>query len=248
MPFQTGGAAGVKTLSDLQIDVDKDWKAHGIYNLGDLTPKVDGAYNLGSSGVQFDTIYANVGPPPGADSIGRKELKKPAVDSAYLFDNAVTSPKMASDSIYKRHFRTGTVENAYLVNDSITSNALGALTGGGAAALGGSRDISLAAGDVDTVYLANNAVDNAKLDNATRFTMNGIKTTGQISVAADGAYNLASSAYQFNAVYSRNVTVGDIRMGNEWKITEHPEYGIALESPEGVIHRIELKEEDEGGD
>jgi len=104
MPFQTGGAAGVTTLSDLQIDVDKDWKAHGIYNLGDLTPKVDGAYNL------------------------------------------------------------------------------------------------------------------------------------------------ASSAYQFNAVYSRNVTVGDIRMGNEWKITEHPEYGVALESPEGVIHRIELEEENEGGD
>jgi len=64
MPFQTGGAAGVTTLSDLEIDIDKDWKAHGIYNLGDLTPKVDGAYNIGTSSVQFDTVYANAGPPP----------------------------------------------------------------------------------------------------------------------------------------------------------------------------------------
>ena len=39
MPFQTGGAAGVTTLSDLQIDVDKDWRAHSIYNLGDITPE-----------------------------------------------------------------------------------------------------------------------------------------------------------------------------------------------------------------
>jgi len=38
MPFQTRGA-GVTTLSDLEINVDKDWKAHGIYNLGDLTRK-----------------------------------------------------------------------------------------------------------------------------------------------------------------------------------------------------------------
>jgi len=93
MPFQTGGA-GVTTLSDLQIDVDKDWKAHGIYNLGDLTPKVDGAYNIGTSGTEFDTIYANAGPPPGADSIGKEELKEPAVDSAYIFDDAVTSAKV----------------------------------------------------------------------------------------------------------------------------------------------------------
>jgi len=32
MPFQTGGAAGVTTLSDLQIDVDKDWKGYSILN------------------------------------------------------------------------------------------------------------------------------------------------------------------------------------------------------------------------
>jgi len=61
MPFQTGGAAGgVKTLSDLQIDTDKDWKAHGIYNLGDLTPKVDGAYSLGDPSARFDTVYAGL--------------------------------------------------------------------------------------------------------------------------------------------------------------------------------------------
>jgi len=61
MPFQTGGA-GVTTLSDLEINVDKDWKAHGIYNLGDLTPKVDGAYNIGDSATQFDTVYGSTFP------------------------------------------------------------------------------------------------------------------------------------------------------------------------------------------
>jgi len=53
---------GVKTLSELQIDTDKDWKAHGIYNLGDLTPKVDGAYNIGDSATQFDTVYGSTFP------------------------------------------------------------------------------------------------------------------------------------------------------------------------------------------
>jgi len=114
-------SVGVTTLSDLKIDVDKDWKAHGIYNLGDLTPKVDGAYNIGSSAVQFDTVYAKAGPPPGADSVGREQLKEPAVDSAYLFDNAVTSPKMASDSIYKRHLRTGVVDTSYLADNAATA-------------------------------------------------------------------------------------------------------------------------------
>jgi len=87
-------AFGIKTLSDLQIDVDKDWRAHGIYNLGDLTPKVDRAYNIGSPAAEFDTIYAKAGPPPGADSIGREELREPAVDTAYLYDNAATSAKV----------------------------------------------------------------------------------------------------------------------------------------------------------
>jgi len=93
MPFQTGGA-GVTTLSDLQIDVDKDWKAHDIRYLGDLTPKVDGAYNIGGPNTQFDTVYANAGPPPGADSIGKEELKTGVVDTSYLTDNAATTAKV----------------------------------------------------------------------------------------------------------------------------------------------------------
>ena len=62
MPFETGGVAGVKTLSDLEIDVDKNWAAHDIYNLGDLTPKVDGAYNIGDSATRFDTVYGSTFP------------------------------------------------------------------------------------------------------------------------------------------------------------------------------------------
>jgi len=94
MPFQTGGA-GVTTLSDLQIDVDKDWKAHNVYNFGDLIPKVDGAYNIGSPTAGFDTVYAKAGPPPGADTVGKKELKKPAVDTSYLYDGSVNIVKVS---------------------------------------------------------------------------------------------------------------------------------------------------------
>jgi len=91
MPFQTGGAAGgVTTLSDLQIDVDKDWKAHGIYNLGDLTPKVDGAYNLGGSDTKFDTVYAGL----MSDSIYKRNLRTGVVDTSYLTDNAATAAKV----------------------------------------------------------------------------------------------------------------------------------------------------------
>jgi len=89
MPFQAGGA-GVTTLSDLQIDVDKDWKAHGIYNLGDLTPKIDGAYNLGESGTKFDTVYAGL----MSDSIYKRNLRTGVVDTSYLTDNAATTAKV----------------------------------------------------------------------------------------------------------------------------------------------------------
>jgi len=89
MPFQTGGA-GVTTLSDLQIDVDKDWKAHGIYNLGDLTPKVNGAYNLGSSANKFDTVYAGL----MSDSIYKRNLRTGVVDTSYLTDDAATAAKV----------------------------------------------------------------------------------------------------------------------------------------------------------
>jgi len=90
MPFQAGGVGGVKTLSDLEIDVDKDWKAHGIYNLGDLTPKIDGAYNLGESGTKFDTVYAGL----MSDSIYKRNLRTGVVDTSYLTDNAATTAKV----------------------------------------------------------------------------------------------------------------------------------------------------------
>jgi len=91
MPFQAGGVGGVKTLSDLQIDVDKDWKAHSIYNLGNLTPKVDGAYSLGESDTKFDTVYAGL----MSDSIYKRNLRKGVVDTSYLTDNAATPAKVA---------------------------------------------------------------------------------------------------------------------------------------------------------
>ena len=41
-----------------------------FYNLGDLTPKIDGAYNLGSPSVKFDTAYAHS--VPGVGSLIKK--------------------------------------------------------------------------------------------------------------------------------------------------------------------------------
>jgi len=134
MPFQTGGAAGVTTLSDLQIDVDKDWKAHGIYNLGDLTPKVNGAYNLGSSANKFDTVYAG----------------------------------LMSDSIYKRNLRTGVVDTSYLTDNAATTAKV---------------DPSV---DLEFVRSNDNVV------------------AGDIDAAADGAYNLGSSANKFDTAYAHN--------------------------------------------
>jgi len=132
MPFQTGGAAGVKTLSDLQIDTDKDWKAHSIYSLGDLTPKADKAYNLGGPNTQFDTVYAG----------------------------------LMSDSVYKRNLRTGVVDTSYLTDNAATTAKV---------------DPSV---DLEFVRSNDNVV------------------AGDIDAAADGAYNLGSSANKFNTAYA----------------------------------------------
>jgi len=144
MPFQTGGA-GVTTLSDLEIDTDKDWKAHSIYSLGDLTPKADKAYNLGGPNTQFDTAYAG------------------------LVDNIVTSPKLASDAIYKHHLRVGIVDTSYLTDDAATS-----------AKVGPSVDLEFVRSNDNTV-------------------------AGDISAAADGAYNLGSPSAKFDNAYASNV-------------------------------------------
>jgi len=201
-------ALGIKTLSDLEIDVDKDWKAYDIYYLGNLTPKVDGAYNIGSSAAEFNTVYAKAGPPPGADSIGKEELKEPAVDSAYIFDNAVTPPKMASDSIYKRHLRTGVVDTSYLTNNAVTTPKI---TDGDVTSPKLESDIvykrHLRIGVVDTSYLTDNAATSAKVGPSVDLEFvrsNDNTVAGDISAAADGAYNLGSSANKFDTAYANN--------------------------------------------
>jgi len=163
-------ALGIKTLSDLQIDVDKDWRAHGIYNLGDLTPKVDGAYNIGSSAAEFDTVYAKAGPPPGADSIGREELKEPAVDTAYLYDDAATSAKV-----------------------------------------GPSVDLEFVRSNDNTV-------------------------AGDISAAADGAYNLGSSANKFNTVYATSVPgMADLIYKTTSEIANIAYVAPTVSTPAGIL-------------
>jgi len=91
MPFR--GKGGVSTLSGLEIDTDKDWKAHGIYNLGDLTPKVDGAYNLGGPNARFDTAYAHS--VPGVGSLIKK-TESGVADTIY---------GAASDSVPAAYFQ-----------------------------------------------------------------------------------------------------------------------------------------------
>jgi len=77
-------AVGIKTLSDLQIDVDKDWKAHDIDNLGNITPKVDGVYKLGTPNVRFDTAYAN-NIVPAAETLIHRTIPE-AADNIYGAD------------------------------------------------------------------------------------------------------------------------------------------------------------------
>jgi len=117
MPFQAGGVGGVKTLSDLQIDVDKDWKAYDINYLGDLTPKVDGAYNLGSPSAKFDTAYATSFPPPSTLIYNTKSgmadtiYSSPPDGPAAFFDGAWSAGLVADimDSAYLTAAKAGSI-------------------------------------------------------------------------------------------------------------------------------------------
>jgi len=199
MPFQ---AAGVTTLSDLQIDVDKDWKAHGIYNLGDLTPKVDGAYSLGESDAKFDTVYAGL----MSDSIYKRNLRTGVVDTSYLTDGAVTtpkitdgdvtSPKLESDIVYRRHLRSGVVDTSYLAADAVAPEKL---------ASDSIYKHHLRTGVVDTSYLTDNAATTAKVDPSVDLEFvrsNDSTVAGGITPKVDGAYNLGSPGAKFNMAYA----------------------------------------------
>jgi len=110
MPFQAGGVAGVTTLSDLQIDVDKDWKAHGIYNLGDLIPKVDGAYSLGDSATQFDTVYGSTF--PGTTFLSNTQIDTDKDWKAYgIYNLGDVTPKV--DGAYNLGGPNAQFDNAY---------------------------------------------------------------------------------------------------------------------------------------
>jgi len=207
-------ALGIKTLSDLEIDVDKDWKAYDIRYLGNLTPKVDGAYSLGGPNAQFDTVYAGLtdnavtSPKLASDSIYKRHLRTGIVDTSYLTDSGVTTPKIAdgdvtspkleSDIVYKRHLRTGVVDTSYLTDDAVDPTKL-------------ASDViykhHLRTGVVDTSYLTDNAATSAKVGPSVDLEFvrsNDNVVAGDISAAADGAYNLGSSANKFDTAYANN--------------------------------------------
>jgi len=178
-------ALGIKTLSDLQIDVDKDWKAYDIYYLGNLTPKVDGAYSLGGPNSQFDTVYAG--------------LTDNAVTTPKITDGDVTSPKLESDVVYKRHLRTGVVDTSYLTDDAVDPTKL-------------ASDViykhHLRTGVVDTSYLTDDAATSAKVGPSVDLEFvrsNDNVVAGDIDPKVDGAYNLGSSDIQFDTAYAVNI-------------------------------------------
>jgi len=47
---------GISKLSELEIDVSKDWGGYNIVNIGNVAP-IDATKNLGSVGYRFDTAY-----------------------------------------------------------------------------------------------------------------------------------------------------------------------------------------------
>jgi len=226
MPFQA--AAGVTTLSDLEIDVDKDWKAHGIYNLGDLIPKVDGAYSLGDSATQFDTVYAG--------------LTDNAVTTPKIADGDVTSPKLESDVVYKRHLRTGAVDTSYLTDDAVDPTKL-------------ASDViykhHLRTGVVDTSYLTDDAATSAKVGPSVNLEFvrsNDNTVAGGITPKVDGAYNLGSSGTKFDTAYANNFPgagVTEVASGSDltakgitYQLDESGFLSVGATTSGGAWHRL----------
>jgi len=46
----------------------------------------------------------------------------------------------------------------------------------------------------------------------------------------------------YNITNLGQISVGDIEMSNDWKLTEHPDHGVVLKSPKGKIFKL-IKEE-----
>jgi len=151
MPFQAGGVGGVKTLSDLEIDTDKDWKGYSILNfvadLGDdqkIFLGADDDYSLRYDSAD-DTFYVR-------DEVNATEVEIPKNVAMNIAGHAARHDAGGADELFDQSLNT-----------------------------------------TDNVQFA------------------------QVSVA-------------------------DIVMDNDWRLTEHPDYGIVLKSPEGRVFKLIVEE------
>jgi len=67
-------------------------------------------------------------------------------------------------------------------------------------------------------------------------TGGGVDTLSGLTIDVDkdwGGYSITNLG---------QVSVGDIEMANDWKLTEHPEHGVILLSPDGKGFKLVKKE------
>jgi len=64
----------------------------------------------------------------------------------------------------------------------------------------------------------------------------GIRTLSGLQIDTDKDWK------GYNIINLGKVSVGDIEMSNEWKLTEHPEHGVILLSPDGEGFKFKKEE------
>jgi len=105
MPFQTGGAAGVTTLSDLEIDTDKDWKGYSILNfvadLGDdqkIFLGADDDYSIRYDSAD-DTFYIR-------DEVNATEIEIPRNVAMNIAAHAARHDAGGADELFDQSLNT----------------------------------------------------------------------------------------------------------------------------------------------
>lgn len=59
---------------------------------------------------------------------------------------------------------------------------------------------------------------------------------------ADNKGSIGTASYRWALVRAVTVTTGDLVFENDWRITEHPDYGVVLKSPDGRLFKFVLEE------
>jgi len=67
-------------------------------------------------------------------------------------------------------------------------------------------------------------------------------TGGGVGALSDLTIDVDKDWQGYSITNLGQVSVGDIEMANEWKLTEHPDHGVVLKSPEGRIFKLIMEE------